>query len=141
MRKRRRIALAALVVLLVLSPVVILLLLDNVQPIGNLSRNDVRRIRAVVRQSRTPGLELYTRANLRRWPEFVLMRLSFRVVDMSEDTSWGMVTTHPDGAREVRHQVIVRFKAHGDSGTCRVEWEAGRWRMAPVLSLPAPPIQ
>jgi hypothetical protein len=65
------------------------------------------------------------------------MRLTFRIVDIREDT-WGIVTIHPDGTREVRHPVIVRSKAHGYSDTCRVEWNNGRWRMAALLVLPPP---
>jgi hypothetical protein len=137
MRKRVLIALAAAVVLVALWLVMILLLHDNAQPIGNLSRDDVREIRAVVRQVRPPGWGLFTRANLRRWPEFVVMRLTFRIVNIREDT-WGIVTIRPDGTREVRHPVIVSFKAHGYSDTCRVEWKEGRWRIASALVIPAP---
>jgi hypothetical protein len=136
MRKRGPVALGATVLIVALSLLAILVLHEDVQPIGNLSRNDVRQIRAVVRQARAPGLGLFTRANLRRWPDFVLMRLTFRIVGMTEDT-WGIVTIHPDGSREVKHPVSVRFKAHGYSDACRVEWNRDRWGIAPILVLPA----
>jgi hypothetical protein len=140
MQKRVYIALAVVLVMLAGMmgwQVAARLMHDDAKPIGTLSRSDVRDIRAVVTRSRAPGWRWFTRANLRRWPAFVVMRLTFRNVDIREDYSWGIVTIHSDGTREVRHQVVVRFKAHGWSDDCRVEWKDGRWKMAPVTIAPA----
>ena len=132
MSTRTKIVVLVGVVLTVTGAVAALLIHDDVKPIGTLSRSDVHQIRAVVMRSQAPGWRWFTRANLRSWPFFVRMRLTFRIVDIRED-SIGIVTIHPDGTREVRHSVIVRFRAQGWSGdTCRVERKNGRWVVAPV---------
>jgi hypothetical protein len=113
-----------------------LLMHADVKPIGRLSRSDVLEIRSVVTRSRAPHWSWFTRANLRSWPTFVRIRLTFRIVEIRED-SIGSVTIHVNGTREEPgHPVTAWFKAYGwPTTTCRVERRNGRWMITPLASL------
>ncbi len=133
---RTRLIVLVGVMLMFTGAVATLLMDDGVKPVGRLSRSDVLEIRAVVMRSRAPGWSWFTRTNLSSWPSFVRMRLTFRIVDIKED-SIGDVTIHPDGTREVSYPVRVRFRARGWSDdTCRVERKNGRWKIAPLMAAP-----
>jgi hypothetical protein len=106
------------------------------KPIGRLSSDDVRQIRALLIED-SASWNYFTRANWRNWPGLARVRFMFHIVEMHEEPI-SRVTTWPDGIREEpTHPVTVRFKAKGlQEMMSRVERKKGRWVVAPRTSEP-----
>ena len=130
-RKKRR--LLAVVAAAATTLLVAVLLADDVKPVGTLSRRDVIEIRKVVARYETPQWSWFTLRNLRSWPSFLRAKLTFRVVDIREDTI-GVAIILPDGKRvENGRRVTVRCKngigglPTNPRGTYMVEGYDGQW--------------
>jgi hypothetical protein len=111
---------------------------ENVKPMGTLSRKDVIAIRSAVTQFEGLGWKTILESNLRYWPSLVLEKLTFRIVDLREDSILG-VTIHSDGTRDEHPRVIVRCKAVGRlPKTYTLERQKGGWgcSMAPTILYP-----
>lgn len=129
MRTRERLLVLITGVLTVLGAAAALLGHASVKPVGTLSRRDVLEIRRVVMRAEVWGL--FGLANVTNWPAATRWALTFRILDITEEPI-GSTTIHPDGTREKRHFVTVRFRACGWSGySCRLDRKDGHWSIAP----------
>ncbi len=99
---------------------------DDVKPIGRLSRDEVREVRAAVKRCFGPRWGWFRLASFRQWPTFVRMAWTFRVVDIRQH-SIGTTTIHPDGTRD-ESGVTVWFTFSGwPTNACHVEKRNDRW--------------
>jgi hypothetical protein len=108
------------------SVVTMLWLSREAEP-SRISRRDILEIRGLVKQSLAPSWRWFTAANFRAWPLLLRTRFAFRIVDIRDD-SIGIVLIHPDGTREDKTPVVVRYRTYGwRKPKCLVEKENGRW--------------
>ncbi len=99
---------------------------DGVKPIGRLSCGEVREVRTVVKRSFCPQRSWFKFANAHQWPSFARMALTFRVVDIKED-SIGIITIHPDGTRDESGVTVWYSYSGWPTNTCHLEKRNGRW--------------
>jgi hypothetical protein len=105
---------------------------DDIKPIGRLSLDEVRQVRAVVGRSCLPRWSWFRLANFRQWPSFVTMVLTFRVVDIRPDSIW-VTTVHPKNGTTDDSGVTVWYTYFGcPTNACPVQKWNGEWRVAPL---------
>jgi len=119
------------VILTAITIAAMLLTHGAVKPIGRISPDDVLVIQDLVKRDNAARWSWFTCSNLRSWPRFIRERMTFRIVDMKED-SIETVYMHPNGSAEHHRPVTVWFSSSGQAmNTCRVEKRNGGWMIAP----------
>src|SRR5271165_523439 len=93
---------------------------DGVKPIGRLSCEEAREVRGVVKRSFCPQPSWFKLANSRQWSSFARMALTFRVVDIRED-SIGIITIDPDGTRDESGVTVWYTYSGWPTNTCHLE--------------------
>jgi len=128
--RARRIKLVVLAATVATVAGTALLLRQDDEPVGRLSRADMRAIRTAI-VAQTAPLSVFTLRNLRAWPALIQMRRSVRITRVMEDnSSIGITKVHPDGTKERRttYPSFIVYTVNGQPRVASVIKKDGLWQ-------------
>jgi hypothetical protein len=106
------------------------LYLNTSEPVGRISRADMREIQGVI-ASRLVPWSSFTLRNLRFWPTLIRTRWSLRITRILDDnSSIGRMTIRSDGTTErSSFPSLIEYKGYGSQGVFPVIRKNGHWQI------------